>query len=754
MRGAYATDASVYQQFPQAVVFPQDCDDVAAIVAFCHEHGISMVGRGAGTSLSGQAIGPGLIVDFSRHMNRILSIDADARLAVVQPGVVLDVLNQALAPHRLLFAPDPATASRATIGGMIGNNACGTRSIVFGRTCDAIESLNGLLADGTELIARWMNEQEWLAAAQTSTRLGSIYRALQELLSQYANAIIRHIPQLPRIAAGYSVRRLVDPAGPRSLSELIVGGEGTLILATEATLRLRSVPSATRLVISAFASIAQALEVLPFVLKHGPSAVELLDDVLIQEAVRNAATREYIGAIVPSGAERVPTAVLMVEFFGDTEEDADARANHYTSEISKTIANSRNHILVRAQEQRAAWEVRRLGLGLISNLPGKRKSIALIEDACLPIDKLPEYHRIVSEWGERLDLGVSTYGHASVGVLHYKVMLDLHEADERRKMREMAEACFDACCRLGGVFSGEHGDGIVRAEFLNRQFGPDIYELFVAIKRLFDPRGLLNPGRKIDAPPMDSHLRYGDRDEDRQRYQAAMAQVASLYRYTDQGGLIGAVEQCNGVGACRQVLKGTMCPSYRATSDERDSTRGRANLLRLAISGQLDPPGLGNPELHQALDLCLACKACKSECPNAVDMARLKSEALAARWREKRPTPQAYFIGRMPQRLRRWQRLARLANWGSGVSWTRWLLERRFGIDRRRALPHLAPRSFDDWWRSKRRRRDTQQSSTDVVALFVDAWHRYLEPHIPIAAVNVLESLGLRVEVPRSFDGL
>mgnify|MGYP001202586156 CR=1 FL=1 len=760
MRGAYATDASIYQQLPRAVAFPKHAQDVARIVKYCRDQGIAIVGRGAGTSLSGQAIGPGLVVDFSRHMDRILTVDADARLAVVEPGVVLDVLNTTLSRSHLLFAPDPATASRATIGGMIGNNACGTRSIVYGRTCDAIESLKTVMPDGTTLTTDWLDAQAWRHACQLPGAIGSLYRSLDALLADYGDDVRANIPNLPRIAAGYSVSRLVNSPDRRSLSDLIVGGEGTLALATEATLRLRDYPQATRLVISAFSSIEASLTNLPVALNSEPSAIELLDDVLIKEAVQNASTRDLIGAILPA-AEMVPAAILMVEFFGDTVDQADQAARHYVALMQKASPGSRHHVLVQPEQQRAAWDVRRLGLGLVSNLPGKRKAIALIEDACLPIDKLPEYHRFVCEMGHRLDLGVSTYGHASVGVLHYKVMLDLHETDERRKMREMAESCFHKCTELGGVFSGEHGDGIVRAEFLSRQFGPRVYELFVAIKRLFDPRGLLNPGRKIDAPPLDSLLRYGDREKDRLTYLSQTALASSQFRYAEQGGLLGAIEQCNGVGACRQVLKGTMCPSYRATRDERDSTRGRANLLRLAISGQLHPPGLANPELHDALELCLACKACKSECPNAVDMARLKSDALAARWSKRSPPQSVLFLGRMPQRLKTLSRFARLANWSTQLKMTRWLLDRRFAIDRRRALPRLAMRSFDVWWAhhqaqplSGTEQPSHAQSHPPTVALFVDAWNRYLEPEIAVAAVQLLRGLGIKVLVPQHFDAL
>ncbi len=748
MRGAYATDASVYQVLPQAVAFPKSHDDVRAIVSFCRTHEIPIVGRGAGTSLSGQAIGAGLIVDFSRYMNRVISIDPERQLAVVEPGVVLDELNAKLASLGLLFPPDPATASRATIGGMIGNNACGTRSIVFGRTCDSIESLTCVLSDGESFATEWLDAAAWHAASENTGVAGRLCAGVSRLVDEYRQPLRDHIPHLPRIAAGYGLQRFLDPQRPRSLSDLIVGGEGTLALATQATVRLQPLPRGTALVVSRFASVDAALRVLPDVLRFGPSAVELLDEVLVGEALRNASTRDWARVIAPGGK---PIAVLLVEFFGDDAAGAAERSRAFTEEMTGAAAQGEHRILTSPAEQKQAWEVRRLGLGLISNLPGKAKSIALIEDACIPIERLPEYNRFVYEQGERLGMGISAYAHASVGVLHYKVMLDLHQAEDRRKMRGMAEACFEKCLEVGGVFSGEHGDGIVRGEFLRRQFGPEVYRAFGETKRLFDPVGLLNPGRKIDAPPLDRLLRYGDDETARQRYLRAIADPPARFRYGEQGSIVGAIEQCNGVGACRQMLKGTMCPSYRATLDERDSTRGRANLFRLAISGQLQPPGLANPDLHAALDLCLACKACKSECPNAVDMARLKSEALQIRWDAEGVPRSAAFLANMPQALARAAMFARGFGWLLNRAWVRRLLEGRYGIDARRPLPRPAGNAFAKWWRENAAR---QPQGGRPVALFVDAWNRFLEPEIGIAAIELLWSCGFSVQVLRGFDAL
>ncbi|MEZ6094043.1 MAG: FAD-linked oxidase C-terminal domain-containing protein [Pirellulaceae bacterium] len=413
------------------------------------------------------------------------------------------------------------------------------------------------------------------------------------------------------------------------------------------------------------------------------------------------------------------------------------------------LKSATNHVITDSAKQKQAWELRRLGLGLVSNIPGKAKAIALIEDACIPIENLPEYNQHVYAVGQELGLGISAYAHASVGVLHYKVMFDLHETIDRQKMRTMAEACFEKCLELGGVFSGEHGDGIVRGEFLKRQFGDEVYQAFCEVKKLFDPLGILNPNRKIEAPPLDSLLRYGDSDAERVRYNNTSGATQGMFRYGEQENLVVAIEQCNGVGACRKTLKGTMCPSYRATREERDSTRGRANLLRLAISGQLNPPGLANPELHEALDLCLACKACKSECPNAVDMARLKSEALQTRWNEQGVSPKARFVGSVPDRVALGAKAPWLAKLALKVPMARSVMQSRFGIDRRRTIPTPQGNQFEKWWKANHER---GRGNRRTIALFVDTWNRYLEPEIGIAVCELLWSCGYKIELINAFD--
>ncbi|MEN9359044.1 MAG: Anaerobic glycerol-3-phosphate dehydrogenase subunit [Verrucomicrobiota bacterium] len=751
----YATDASVYQVRPLAVAFPKSADDCRKIVAFCRDHRIPVTGRGGGTSLSGQAIGPGIVIDFSRHMNRILEIDAERGLVRVEPGVILDELNKKVAPTGRYFVPDPATMSRCSIGGMVGNNSCGRRSLLLGRTSDSTESLQVLLADGTEFTTRRMDRTEWDAACQRPGREGEIYRDFTAIVERQRDEIEARFPKLSRLVAGYALNSFLGEE--RSLSDLLCGSEGTLGLVLEATLRLTVLPKETSVVVLGFDSLDDALRPLPIMMEHQPAAIELMDDTVIGEALRNASTRDIAAFLVAGG--KAPHSVHLVEFLGDTREEVAGKARAFVAAMKEKGIGSQHHLCLDAAEQHRAWEVRRLSLGLISNVPGKRKGVSTIEDACVPIEHLADYSRFVFDCCHRHGLHTATYAHASVGVLHFEARLDLHEPEDRAKLRALGEECFAECLRLGGVFSGEHGDGIVRGEFVERQFGSRLFMAFREVKSLFDPLNLMNPGRKLDALPLDGPLRYGDSSGSPagapKDYPQRVAGVQGLFRYGEQEGLAGAVEQCNGVGACRKLGSGNMCPSFRATNDEAHATRGRANALRMAISGQLGvksgAAGLADPALHETLELCLSCKACKSECPNAVDMAKLKSEALQAKWDAEGVSPKARLIGDLPTRAGQFGGtfLGKIGTALSKTGLVRRLMASRYGIDRRRELPEMAPRNLDQLLRDQGL---PSGKGSRKVALFADTWSRFFEPEIGLAAVELLESCGFAVTLTRSHD--
>ncbi|HEY6565370.1 MAG TPA: FAD-linked oxidase C-terminal domain-containing protein, partial [Pirellulaceae bacterium] len=525
--------------------------------------------------------------------------------------------------------------------------------------------------------------------------------------------------------------------GDWNLSNLIVGAEGTLGVLLEAKLRLVPSPKATALCIVHFDDLLAALRAVPEMLELGPSAVELLDEVVLEAARTNRATAEMADFLIGS-----PKAVQIVEVFGESETDAADRIHAVARELERRGIGSHWPIRTDAAGIRRVWEVRKLGLGLISNLEGKRKGIAVVEDACVPVAVLADYIAQVLAICRRLEIPVSMYAHASVGVLHVRPLLDLHDPADVRLMKQLSDECFDLVVSYGGSWSSEHGDGMLRGEYVPRFFGPTLYQAFREVKRLFDPAGVMNPGKIVDAPPMTSNLRYGPEYRPSER--------SSRFHYRDQDGVVGAVEQCNGVGACRKIGTGTMCPSYMATRDEEHSTRGRANALRMAMSGQLGPNAITSDRMLEVLELCLACKACKSECPNAVDMSRLKADVLQWRYHERGTPWGAWFLAGMPDALKRaagpW---SGIVNWAQRRGVFRRGLEWLTGIDHRRPLPPVARRTLSTWFadRNAKARKPTAWAapSRQRVAVLCDTFTNYLEPEVGIAAIELLEGCGFEV---------
>ncbi|MEM8495585.1 MAG: FAD-linked oxidase C-terminal domain-containing protein, partial [Planctomycetota bacterium] len=770
-RGIYATDASHYQQQPRVVVVPLDEADVVAALRVAHEHKVPTTPRGAATALSGQTFGPGMVLDLSKHFTEVLEVNAEEGWARVQPGVVRDRLNAQLKPSGLHFAPDPATSSRATVGGMVGNNSSGTRSIVYGKTIDHTLSCRVALADGTVIDCEATDDDTWQRKAAgegvESPREAEVYRGVRDLVNRYQNDINQAFPRVMRRVSGYNLDEFVDgagycgPIGPRAdeievgrhrawnLSNLIVGSEGTLGVLLEIKIRLTPLPRATAVCVVHFDDDLASLAQVPAINTHGPSAVELLDRSVLREAKVNPATKDMAWWI-----EGDPAAVLLTEFFGDTPEDAASKAQSFARAMQTQNIGYAHPVLERPAAQKDAWETRKLGLGLISNVKGPVKGQAFVEDACVPVEVLAEYIGGLQAKCREVGIEYSMYAHASVGVIHFRPAIDLHRQDHRDAMRTIAEYAFEEVKRYGGVFAGEHGDGFVRGGFIPRTYGPAVYDAFVQLKNLFDPHNLMNPGKIIDSPSMTDAdlLRYGN--------QYRVAEVPSQFKYRDQGGFRLAVEQCNGVGACRKLGSGTMCPSYMATMDEKDTTRGRANALRLAMSGQLNNSGssgegtltvedmttaLGGDEVHGVLDLCLSCKACKTECPNAVDMSKLKAEALQMR-HDQQGVPLGYkLIGRMPDVSKfMFGPMAWVGKTLDKLPPYRVLFEKLTGIDRRRPLPPFATRHL----KSLLKRRGVTSPVADdakTVVLFNDTYTNTMEPHLGVVAVELLEGCGYRV---------
>jgi FAD/FMN-containing dehydrogenase/Fe-S oxidoreductase len=729
--GTYATDASIYQITPIALVLPRDENDVIAAVETAAKHSVSILPRGGGTSLGGQGVGSSMIIDFTRYMNQIHELNVEERWVRVQPGLVLDELNAALKEHGLHFAPDPATSDRAAIGGIIGNNSSGTRSIVYGITRDHVLGLKTLLSDGTILQLRDLTPEaynEQTKATGIKRRQAEIFSGFKAIIDTNRDEIKKRFPKVMRRVQGYNLDAFIN-ADRWNLSNLIVGSEGTLGVILDATLNLEPLPKSKVLCTIHFAELLDAIRAVAPILEHQPSAVEIMDTDVIIRARENLSIRPLTGFIKGD-----PRAILLVEFFGETPQEAMQKAEKLAASLKNQKLGYTWPIIPEAAEQAKVWSVRKSGLGLLLGIKGDRKPLPFIEDVCVPIEVLPEYIDQVLKFCKERGVPVAMYAHASVGTIHVRPVLNLKAQEDIDNMKAIAEFAFGLVTEYGGSWSGEHGDGRVRSPFLERFFGERLYSAFREVKKLFDPAGLMNPGPIIDPNPMDHDLRYGA------NYKTPTDPTE--YHYREDGSFAASVEMCTGVGACRQKLTGTMCPSYRATLEEEHSTRGRANALRLAMTGQLGLSGMTGKRLFEVMDLCLSCKSCKSECPSNVDLSRLKGEFLQ-RYRDAHGIPlRERIIANTPALARIFSGpLAPAVNLLQKTWPFKKSMEVVAGFDMRRNQPEYASVPLPKWFRE---RPPVTRHHREVV-LFDDTYMRYHQTRVGISAVELLESCGYKV---------
>ncbi|MCX7701794.1 MAG: FAD-binding protein, partial [Gemmataceae bacterium] len=567
-RRLYSTDASIYQILPAGVVIPRSVEGLIAAVQIALEARVPITARGGGTSLSGQAIGPGIILDCSKYLNRIIEIDPGSRRAIVQPGVVLDQFNRALAPVGLAFGPDVAPANRANLGGMIGNNSAGARSIWYGKTIDHVRRLKVVLSDGKVTEFAPLGPVGWDRRSEGHTLEARIYREVRRIVNAHRGEIEQRFPKILRRVSGYNLDTIASGRG--NLSELIVGSEGTLAVVVEAEVGLVPLPRSRGLLVPQFQSLRAALDAVLLCLEYRPSAVELLDELLIELARRQTSVREAAAAI-----QGRPAALLMVEFSGEDDAEVSCRVHDLYRRMQGTPGLVGCTVALEPRLREGLWALRRAGMPLLYGMPGDRKPVTFVEDCAVAPAKLPEFAVRFRDILRRHGTDGAFYGHASVGCLHIRPLLDLHRPTERDLMRRIAGEVTDLVLEFGGSLSGEHGDGLARSEWNRKMFGPKLYEAFREIKRAFDPHNLLNPGKIVDSPAMTENLRYPT---------TLPLSLPTIYDYSAQEGFYRSIELCNGSGACRKTHGGTMCPSYRATRDERDSTRGRANALRWALT--------------------------------------------------------------------------------------------------------------------------------------------------------------------------
>jgi FAD/FMN-containing dehydrogenase/Fe-S oxidoreductase len=733
-RHLYSRDASMYAVEPLGVVFPRDAAEVAGVVSTAAAFGVPVLSRGAGTSLAGQAVGRAIVVDFSRHMSRILAVDPEARLARVQPGVVQEQLNRAVAGHGLMFGPDTSTSNRATLGGMIGNNSAGSHSVRYGSTVDHVLTLDVVLSDASTAQLRPLTEAERAGRAAQPTLEGTICRELPLLASRHAEAIATGFPAFWRQSGGYRLDRLAGRGG-FDLARLVTGSEGTLVTVVEATVGLVPAPRHRAMAVGHFTSTQAAIEATEDALACQPAAVELLDRTIL-ELSRTKLEYRALGSILVGD----PDALLFVTFFGDSEAEAAAGIDRLDALWRQHRHGYHTLRAVTAAEQTAVLKVRQSGLGLLmAASSGSRRPLAFVEDTAVDPAKLGAYAQRFREIIARHGLSAGFYGHASVGCLHVRPFVDLTEPGQLETMRAVAGEVRDLVIEFGGVNSSEHGDGLVRSEFNRAVFGDDLYEAMREVKRLFDPANLMNPGKIVDAAPMTSQLRETG---------PPPAPYPSRLRFDVPGGMRGAADRCMNIGLCRKTASGVMCPSYMATREEEDSTRGRAGALVKALSAADPRAALGDERLHQILDLCLECKACKSECPLGVDMASLKTEALAA-YHDVHGIPlRSRMFGSIRTLNRAGSAVAPLANLLGGLGPARLLAERWLGISARRPLPRFQRENLIRWHarRSGSLARAGQGAPGEVIFL-ADSFTSFTEPSVARAAIELLELAGWTVRL-------
>jgi FAD/FMN-containing dehydrogenase/Fe-S oxidoreductase len=758
-RALYATDGSNYRQVPIGVVVPRDREDVLAGVALCREHGAPLLARGGGTSLAGQCCNAAVILDFSKYLANILEIDPVRRTARVEPGVVLDQLRAEAERHHLTFAPDPATHSHCTLGGMIGNNSCGVHSIMAGKTDDNIESLQVLTYRGERLLVGATNVEDFDRFIREGGRRAEIYAGLKSIADRYGEQVRRQFPNIPRRVSGYNLNHLL-PENGFHVARALVGSEGTCVTILEATCRLVESPPARVLLVIGWPDIYICADHVPQIMEHHPIGLEGIDDIMVNASRRKGVNLEGL-ALLPKGS-----GWLMVEFGAATTAEAEAQANHLIEALKRPLSPPNMRVFTDPRELRRIWDVRESSLGVTSHVPGEAPRWEGFEDSAVAPEKLGAYLRDLRRLMQAFHYNGSFYGHFGHACVHTRMDYDLESPEGVRKFRQFMEEAADLVIRYGGSLSGEHGDGQARGELLPKMFGPELIQAFSEFKSLWDPDWKMNPGKLIQPYRLDEHLRL--------RVGYGPWQPETHFKFPDDhGSLAAATLRCVGVGKCRRDAGGVMCPSFRVTRDEEHSTRGRAHLLWEMTKGEVIRDGWQNEAVKESLDLCLSCKGCKSDCPVGVDVATYKAEFLSHYYESNRRPLNALAFSNIHVWAQAAARVPGLANLTTQLPGLRDLAKLAAGIPAQRRIPPLAAETFQQWWRRKssagvsqaaeRASRPLSQSQPDTrftkesprdtgatVLLWADTLNNHFLPATAKAAVEVLGAAGFEVAVPRA----
>jgi FAD/FMN-containing dehydrogenase/Fe-S oxidoreductase len=763
-RALYAVDASNYRQLPIGVVIPRDAADVEAALTACRAVGAAVLPRGGGTSLAGQCTNVAVVFDYSKYMNRLGAIDPVAKLATVEPGIVLDALRDAAERHQLTYGPDPATHNRCTLGGMIGNNSCGVHGLLAGKVADNVETLDIALYDGTRMTVGKTSPDELEAIIRAGGRKGQIYAGLKSIRDRYADLVRQRYPRIPRRVSGYNLDELL-PENGFHVARALVGSEGTCVNVLSATLNLTKSPQHRVLTVLGFPDAFAAADAVPLALKHKPIGLEGFDHQLVDFMRRKGLAIAQLHSL-PKGV-----GFLLVESGADTPDEAQRKAEEVARDAESWPDKPVAHVCT-PEEAKNVWFVRESALGSLVFVPGEPDRWEGWEDAAVPPDQLGQYLRAIFERMHEYGYSSPVYGHYGQGCVHMRINFDYRTESGVRKFREFIDRAADVVLKFGGSFSGEHGDGQSRSALLPKMFGPELMQAFREFKQLWDPDNRMNPGKVMDAvrvyDPVEN-LRYGP--DSAANHPRSETSLATHFAFTkDHGSLEYATERCVGVGACRKASSGVMCPSYQGTGEEMHSTRGRAHLLWEMLAGSLRPEGVRSEAVHEALSLCLSCKACKSECPVQVDMAQYKAELLAQRYKGRLHPLQHYIFG-FADKMARWGSLMpRLTNAILNGPLTSPIIKRLADIAKERRLPELAAKPYTRSRDSAVSRHDFSRAESSAVkngasapareaqlappqvahvVLWPDTWNNYYHPESLAAAESVLTEAGFRVEVPK-----
>ena len=738
VKSLYATDASVYRELPYAVALPKTTADIKCLIEFAQSNALSIIPRAAGTSLAGQCVGDGIVVDVSKYMNAILEINTQEQWVRVQPGVVRDHLNTFLKPYGFFFGPNTSTANRCTMGGMVGNNSCGSTSIEYGSTRDHTLAIKAILSDGSAVEFTTLTRDEFNSKTKGTSLESNLYK---QIYAELANPIIREqiIEGYPKASisrrnTGYAVDTLMhsnvfeDTQEMFNFSKLLCGSEGTLAFTTELKLQIVPLPKPFQIVLNAhFNSITESLQATLVAMKLAPSACELMDKTIL-DCTKDNITQQKNRFFV----EGDPEAILMVEFRGATIEEARQQAKMLETQL-KASQLGYAYTLVEGDDCNKVWDLRKAGLGLLANIPGAAKAVACIEDTAVDLADLPLYIEAFTSLMKSYHQKAVYYAHAGAGELHLRPILNLKSSSDVTLFRSISEASAKLVKSYQGALSGEHGDGRVRSEFIPLVLGEDNYQLLKRIKSTWDSSSLFNPGKIVDAVPMDKALRY-EADH-------PISKLETLYNFESTGGILNTVEKCNGSGDCRKLsfAGGTMCPSYRATLDEIDSTRGRANVLREFLTQNTKENPFDHPEIKEAMDLCVSCKACKSECPSNVDMASLKAEFLYQYQKTNPISLRSKLIAHNARINAVTHKFAGIYNFIGTRSWFKSLI----GVHSKRLLPNLKSKTLRQWFTSIQ-----QKSHSKSIYLFCDEYTNHFDVELGKKTILLLNKLGYKVFMP------